>query len=215
MKSYTASSAVPTTVTSKGSAKATATSAKEEPIVTKNISTPLSMHIGAAVSIVLAATIAITGALFVWCVRKRETNGLATISMLVFLLFGTEFALGHHLFYQSLEGTRASVGGHSLLGFNISRQEANTAIGTAFAFLVKACLVCTVTIAFTQLFWQAAKSKRSSEPPTLHNLDVLSTALSDLSTLFRIHVWWRSPLLFLVAAAAWYVELVSNHQCMR
>ncbi len=58
------------------------------------------------------------------------------------LLVGTIFALGHHLFYASLDGKAAAsaLEDHHFLGIELSSQQINTAVGTAFAFLVRACL---------------------------------------------------------------------------
>ncbi|KAL8846410.1 MAG: hypothetical protein Q9221_008491 [Calogaya cf. arnoldii] len=60
--------------------------------------------------------------------------------MLASLIVGTLFALGHHLFYASLDHKQAStsLAGYYVLGMHISIQQFNTAVGTAFAFLVRA-----------------------------------------------------------------------------
>lgn len=207
LTSYTASSAAPSVPAWSRSVPTTAAFGKQ---VTKGAaSDSLSVDIGAGICAALAIASLAVGGFFVLCIRRRKTSWLATATMLAFLLLGIDFALGHHVFYQSLEGTKVSNGESYIVGFNVSRQEVSTAIGTAFAFLVKACLVGSVTVAFTQLFWQAAKCNAQSKPPTLGHLDVLSIALSDVTALFSIRVWWRYPLLLLAATAAWLIPVAS------
>ena len=117
------------------------------------------------------------------------------------LLAGVALALGHHLFYASLNKTTVSPDTLSVLGSSISRQELNIAAGTALAFLAKASFVLSVSVSFMQLFWAKAKSR----PKTLANLDHLYSALGNLLTLSNLPLWWAYPLLLVTAVAAWYV----------
>lgn len=68
----------------------------------------------------------------------------APASILLTFLVGLAFALGHHYFYRSLDGM-----GVSTAAFD---QEYNIGIGTAFAFLVRACLVIAVGDTYWQVF---------------------------------------------------------------
>lgn len=72
--------------------------------------------------------------------------------MLGGLIVGAFFALGHHLFYASLDNTPVTHG--TVFSSSISKQEFNVSIGLAFAFVVKACLVFSMSVAFVQLFWR-------------------------------------------------------------
>lgn len=119
--------------------------------------------------------------------------------MLGALLAGVLFAVGHHLFYQGLDGTVAS--DVSIFGSDLSRQQASIAIGTALAFLVKACLVYAVTVAYIQIFWKGAKAPNAA--PTLSTLDDLACAIDNLLVLFKIRVWATYYVLLLVATVAW------------
>ena len=118
------------------------------------------------------------------------------------LLIGLMFAVGHHLFYNSLAGTAAPTGSFTIIGTDISRQQLNTAVGTAFAVLVKSFLTITVTIAFVQAFWRAART--SKKGPTLAGLDSTYTLLSNFLGLFLTRVWTHFPVPLLLAIIAWY-----------
>ena len=121
--------------------------------------------------------------------------------MLGGLVLGTLLALGHHLFYQGLAESRVSDG--TILGFSVSKQQANIAIGTAFAFLVNAFLVFAISVSFTQAFWRQIEVRYKVEEPTLAILDAAYSAFYDVFTTFNFWVWRRYPLLLLLAATAW------------
>ena len=70
-------------------------------------------------------------------------------------------AVGHHRFYKNLAGTTAPTGNYQSAGVNVSKQQFNTAVGTAFAFVVKGTLTAAVGMAYIQAFWRSAqRSKR-------------------------------------------------------
>jgi hypothetical protein len=121
--------------------------------------------------------------------------------MVASLLLGCLFATGHHLFYQSLVGKPATADSYEIVGSKISSQQANTAVGTAFAFLVKSCLAFAVSLAYLQAAWSAAKAER--RPITVANMDVLLSALSNALALTNVFAWWKWPLLLLIALIAW------------
>lgn len=58
------------------------------------------------------------------------------------LIAGLGFALGQHFFYVSLHGRKVPEGSYGMVEFDtgVSKQQVNTAIGTALAFAVKSCL---------------------------------------------------------------------------
>lgn len=124
----------------------------------------------------------------------------APATMVLALLFGALLALGHHLFYASLQGSPTPTGTLDITWSNVSVQQLNTAIGTAFAFLVKAFLVVAVSVAYFQTFWRAAAI--SKKGPTLANLDTTFSILGNALGFFQVHVWWRHPLLLLLALIA-------------
>ena len=155
--------------------------------------------------------------------KLAQIHWIAPASMLGGWTIGILFAAGHHLFYQyvkpigislpclgnllnllsrNLNGKTASTTGFFLLGSSISDQEANTAIGTAFAYLVKACLVFAMSIAFVQVFWSGAKAQTTT-PRTLARLDATFSAFYDVPVLFNVPIWLRFPVLLSLAGTAW------------
>ena len=84
--------------------------------------------------------------------------------MLGALLAGILLALGHHIYYATLDENEVPAGDHDLRLFSVSRQQATAAVGTAFAFAVRSALVLAISSAYVQLFWLrlVAKSKKAS-----------------------------------------------------
>ena len=133
--------------------------------------------------------------------RLAQIHWLTPASMIASLLLGCLFATGHHLFYQSLAGKLATAHSYDIGGSKISSQQANTAVGTAFAFLVKSCLAFAVSLAYFQVAWTTAKGER--RPMTVANMDVLLSAMGNALTLTNVFAWWKRPLLLLMALIAW------------
>ena len=121
--------------------------------------------------------------------------------MFAALIFGILLAVGHHMFYSSLSGKPVDTNSYQVLGahFALSKQEVKIAIGTLFAFLVKAALVLAVAIAYTQVVWKAVKRQETS----LLTVDTLFSILGNVSSFFCVAVWWKYPLLLLLAITVW------------
>jgi hypothetical protein len=119
------------------------------------------------------------------------------------LLRGCLFALGHHLFYQSLAGKAVSDQYWNAFGTKITNQQINTAAGTAFAFLVKAALVLAVSTAYTQAFWMAAKGQSQKGNIQVGHLDAGFSALGDVLCLTKGSLWRRCPTLLALAVMVW------------
>lgn len=117
---------------------------------------------------------------------------------------GVLLATGHHLFYSNLAGSNAPTGAYNIGGTDISKQQFNTAVGTTFAFLVKASLTLAVSIAYTQAFWHSAKGSQKGRQ--LSTLDTMYSALSNILNFFQVHVWVKYPLLLLLAVIVWSVS---------
>jgi hypothetical protein len=138
--------------------------------------------------------------------RQRTATMMAaswkmSVGMLAGLLLGFLLCLGHHLFYDHLRGSPAPTGLYRIAGTDVSQQQLNIAAGTAFGFLVKSCLVTSISIAFSQAFWRAARL--AHEGSTLSNLDDAYSSLSDLRSLIKPRVWRYFPLPTLLALIAW------------
>jgi hypothetical protein len=134
-------------------------------------------------------------------VKEKVFPWQAPATIIFALLFGLLFAVGHHLFYANLNGNKVASEDLRILGSDISPQQLNVAIGTAFAFLVKASLVTAVSTAYLQLLWRALL--RSARGSTLGNLDTAFSGLNNIISLGKVWVWWRLPLLFAFAVVAW------------
>jgi len=126
--------------------------------------------------------------------------------LFVSLLVGVLFSLGHHLFYKSLVNKSTSTGSYSIAGTNYPGQQVNIAIGTAFAFLAKAAFVLAVSTAYYQVFWRRiTQDADNNRPPTLAQIDSTFSAPTNIISLLRAPLWFRYPLLFLMALTMWYV----------
>lgn len=132
---------------------------------------------------------------------KRGIHWLAPASALGALAAGLLLSVGHHLFYRSLHNTPVSEG--SLFGFETSQQQINIAIGTALAFLTKACMVIAISIAFVQIFWLSVHSRHSEAVPTLERIDAVYAVLENAFEMFNIRSWCSHPVLMLAAGLAW------------
>ena len=135
--------------------------------------------------------------------RTHGIHWYAPAMMFGGVIAGTLLAIGHHLFYRILNNQPVSDG--AFLNSPVSRQQANIAIGTALAFLVKACLVFAIALAFVQIFWTAVHTSSSVNPVRLGQLDSGYAALGNFWALFNLLLWWRYPILLLIASMAWYV----------
>jgi hypothetical protein len=131
------------------------------------------------------------------------------ITALVAFISGVLAAVGHHLFYQSLDGKPAPAldERYRIFQGSVSRQEVNVAGGTAFAFLVKAALGTAISTAYVQLFWRALM--QSATRKTLSNVATMFSVLSNPVFLFKIWTWWRFPMLLSLAIVAALLPLAS------
>ena len=118
--------------------------------------------------------------------QQTSIHWLAPASMLGGLAAGVLFAGGHHLFYSSLDGKPVTNG--FLFGSSISKQETRVSIGLAFAFLVKACLVFSMSVAFVKLFWREAKAPNPRHVPTLARLDSLHFVFNNIFALVDVRM---------------------------
>lgn len=126
---------------------------------------------------------------------------LAPTTILLSLAVGVLLAAGHHLFYRSLHGKQVRTRGYEILGSDVSPQQLNLAIGTAFALLVKAAPITAVSTAYIQLLWRALL--RAARGSILGNLDAVFSGLNNIISLTKGWIWWHYPLLFSLAIIVW------------
>jgi len=137
--------------------------------------------------------------------KKGRIHWFGPVSMLAALFAGIGFALGHHFFYGRLDGKEIPAGNYTMGDYNsgISRQQSNTAVGTALAFAVKTCLVLAVSTAYVQLFWKSLIQQSSSQSYNLQSIDMAYSALRNATLLANFSGWRRFPLLFTLAITTW------------
>ena len=125
--------------------------------------------------------------------------------MLFALLAGFLFALGHHVFYVSLEHKAVPSRSYSFAGTNSTKQQINTSVGIAFAVLVKIFSATAVSIAYVQVLWRsAAKTKHN---PTLAELDWANANLANVFIMLNVKLGWKHPSLVLLTLFFWCVPM--------
>jgi hypothetical protein len=129
--------------------------------------------------------------------RTSRIHWRAYATMVASLLFGVLLALGHHLFYSHLNGKPVGAPEHVIKG--VTRQQLNLTLGTLFAFLVNAFLGIAVTTSYTQIVWRAIKKRAT----TLDTIDTVFHVVTNFWSLFYFSVWWKYPLLLVLALTIW------------
>ncbi|KAI1302216.1 hypothetical protein F5Y03DRAFT_362063 [Xylaria venustula] len=117
---------------------------------------------------------------------------------------GVIVAFGHHVYYNSLDGSSTDVY-QSIFGFRFSRQQLTMALGTSFSFVSRAFLIFATSVAYVQVFWRAARHLVKQN--TLADLDAMFSGPSDLLALRKGSVWQKHPLLVLVALTSWLLPI--------
>jgi hypothetical protein len=136
--------------------------------------------------------------------RFQNVHWLAPTTMLGSLILGLGFAIGHHGFYNSLQGNPIPTNSYRLIGQDFSKQQINIFVGNAFAFAAKIFFTLSITSAYIQLFWRYMKSVKQS--PTLTELDWASSGLDNVLSLLNVKLGRRYPFLVLLAISFWYVK---------
>ncbi|KAI0382315.1 hypothetical protein F5Y04DRAFT_52790 [Hypomontagnella monticulosa] len=112
--------------------------------------------------------------------------------MYVSFFFGVACAIGHHIFYKSLDGKPAV------------NQLAMLRYGTVISFAAKAGLVAAVVMAFRQRIWATVRSKFLS----VAALDSLFAATEDVTAMLNFEIYKRAKIAVLLAMFVWLTPLV-------
>jgi hypothetical protein len=112
------------------------------------------------------------------------------IRMIGFVILGILLALGHHLFFSSLNTT--------VVG-STSRQQWAIAFGTAFAFLIASFLGLAVSSAYTQFIWAYLRKNTLS----LRGIDKIFSLTSDLTGFLSLELMKRAKAVILFAILSW------------
>ena len=107
-----------------------------------------------------------------------NTRFSAPVTVASSFICGVALAIGHHCFYQNLQGQRVPETSNFLsqiTPYDVSDQQFNVSVGTVFAFLVKALLGVAVSTVFNQLAWIAVKTRT----PKITVIDDLFSVMSN------------------------------------
>lgn len=127
--------------------------------------------------------------------RKKLFLGSAPVVMLGLLGLGALAAVGHLLYYHSLDGSRVSSSSVS--------QEWNIRIGTGLALIAMTAWTVTVVVAQAQRVWQTQDQKQLG----LNTIDAVLTAATDFSAFRRGSMLARAKLATLLAFVVWLIPL--------
>ncbi|KAJ4856067.1 hypothetical protein T069G_09435 [Trichoderma breve] len=127
-------------------------------------------------------------------------------TMVVMLLFGATFSIGHHFFYQSLSGKPPPSSVYfSHLGGGLTGQQVNLAVGSVFAFLVNSAFGAVITTAADQALWATVRTKTLK----LGTIDNLATATTGIWSIFDFRLWRESPIRMILVTILWLISITS------
>lgn len=129
--------------------------------------------------------------------RKGGVNWRAPTLMVVYLVVGLCFAVGHHVYWFSL---------HDTVVPSQTDQEWSQRLGIAAAFLAQSALTLAVGVAYTQRIWVAVRRR----PWTLAGLDKIFALQDDLVAFASAEVLGRAKLLCLLGLIAWCLPISST-----
>lgn len=113
-------------------------------------------------------------------------------NMCLLVIIGTAFALGHHLFYFTLDGREAI------------NQSLMLRYGTILAFCAKACFGAAAAMAFQQRAWLVLRHKMAR----LETVDSIFTANTDIFSLLTWSSIRKAKVGSLIAVYCWITPLV-------
>ncbi|OJD30020.1 formylmethionine deformylase-like protein [Diplodia corticola] len=130
-------------------------------------------------------------------ISRRGVQWRSPALMMLLFFAGIVFAIGHHIYYQSLDDTPVT---------STSQQEWAIRIGTGLAFLVKATLAASIGIAFTQYLWTVATRKAMA----LQSIDDMFSLTKNPASFANFEVLVGVKLLVLLAMASWFMPLIAT-----
>lgn len=116
-------------------------------------------------------------------------------TIVISFIGGVALAVGHHLFYRSLN--------EQIVEHASFSQQVNTGIGTALAFLVRHALMLAVGASYWQIFW-ATLSRKNLSVGVIDSLAGILTAVQEFTNTQAIKA---QPLLVLLALLSWLLPL--------
>lgn len=128
--------------------------------------------------------------------RQWSETWQAPVVMVSLLLLGGGFAVGHHYFYKSLQGSILSEDGSVTW-----QQRLNLSFGSTLAVMAKAMLVAAITSAYTQHTWLGFRKSDA----TVSAIDSKLTAISSIFSLLDPKFFLTSSFGTLLATLTWLV----------
>ncbi|KAH7155246.1 hypothetical protein B0J13DRAFT_582323 [Dactylonectria estremocensis] len=112
------------------------------------------------------------------------------------VLLGLLLAVGHHLFYNSIDGQVVE---------SSDQQVWNLRVGTGMAFVVKASLTAAASMAYTQLLWHTLRSQEIS----LNGIDAVFSVVNNVYGFTTMEIWLRCPALVCIAFMIWLLPFIA------
>ncbi|KAL6887058.1 hypothetical protein GGI43DRAFT_417555 [Trichoderma evansii] len=109
---------------------------------------------------------------------------------------GILVAVGHHLFYKSLD--KQTVGTQS-------QQEWNARIGTGMAFCVKMFLTAAAGFAYTQVLWKLLKARQVK----LEGIDAMFDVVNNPFAFLNWELWKKGFELVVLAGLLWAIPIIA------
>lgn len=122
--------------------------------------------------------------------HQWQSRWKAPSMMLLFILVGVGFGLGHHKYYDSFNDQPV---------LSNDQQQWAIRIGTGLAFLTKTAFTAAVGITFSQYLWVIAR-KRALR---LRSLDAAFTLISNPVSFFDFGVLRSAKVLVILALSSW------------
>ena len=146
--------------------------------------------------------------------RPRIHWRYPALTLLLFVA-GILLAVGHDIYYGTLNGQRADLDGSttasaststsnpfaSLVGSNVSQQTWAIRIGTGLAFLCKTALSIVVGLVGAQQIWYTLRRKDTS----IYRIDGMFQLIENPLALLNGGLIWHAKLLSVLALVSWYV----------
>ncbi|KAJ8127806.1 hypothetical protein O1611_g5831 [Lasiodiplodia mahajangana] len=128
---------------------------------------------------------------------------LAPTAIVTAFLAAVVLAVGHHLFYRSLNGTPVLSAARATGVINASPQKINITVGNIFSTLVGVCLSISVSTSYMQLVWASIKVRSEK----LSRIDSVFSGVRSITSLFHIAAWRAYPGLAFVALTFWLTAI--------
>lgn len=121
---------------------------------------------------------------------RLKTSWVVPGLMVGNLICGILIAVGHHLFYMSLD--KQTVGTQS-------QQEWNARIGTGMAFCVKMFLTAAAGFAYVQVLWRTLKVREAK----LSGIDAMFDVVNNPFSFLNWQLWEKGFELVVLAGILW------------